>query len=256
MKSLSICITTFKERESLVCELIKNISAQVKDLNFDIIVAVNGNNNEKMDEGYRQRITAFCASIPRCYPIICPEFKSLAKLWNTLVIFSSTEYNLILNDDIDIQPGFFEGLYTSLNSTKYELFTINGGFSHFIISKRILHRLGYFDERFIAFGEEDGDIVHRHISMFKMGIPVLHINGIRNTLAYDKSSKNLEVHIDNKPRFNREFAGMKYKFDKSGIMGMSPVPVKQVIPDIIQYPYEMFVLANRHNISKFDKVIT
>ena len=249
----SICITTFREREELVKKLITNIRNFTK--NHDIIVLINSNNEEKMDETYRQNMLSFCASVNRCYPIVCPEFKSLSKLWNTGVIFSNTEYNLVLNDDTNIEnPESFEIISKAIIENCKELFTINGMFSHFVITKTLLHKLNYFDERLIAFGEEDGDLVHRYILNYNQNVPSLFIEKFNNTHAYDFSSKNLETHIDNKPRFNREFANLMYKEDPTGVCGMNPTPIKKVIDDIRQYPYEMFVNKNKHNIKTFKQI--
>jgi hypothetical protein len=198
----------------------------------------------------------FCATIKNCYPIVCPEFKSLAKLWNTLVIFSNTEYNLILNDDILCNnDNTLNMISKAINQTKYQFFTINGGFSHFVITKTMLHNLGYFDERLIAFGEEDGDIVHRYILKYGDVIAKLMISDFGNICAYNKSSTQIETHVDNKPRFNREFVMQKYVYDSNGVTGMSPTPQRQVLADNVQYPYEMFVRYNKHNIKAFDKII-
>ena len=254
MKKYSICITTFKERQDLCMQLINSITNFNSEI--DIIVAVNGNNEEVMDEDYRKNIISFCSTVPNCYPIVCPEFKSLAKLWNTLVIFSNTQHNLIVNDDIAIHDkASLEAIYNAINNTEHEFFTVNGSFSHFVITKNILHSLNYFDERLIAFGEEDGDMVHRYIRKYRCNVPTLMLPGIQNLNAHDKSSSNLEIHIDNKPKFNREYVMQKYAPDSDGICGMNPFPLKQVIEDALQYPYEMFVLNNRHNIKTFKNII-
>lgn len=254
LNKFSICITTFKERYKLCTELISSISKFNNTI--DINVAVNGNNEEQMDPTYRKNILSFCSAIPNCYPIVCPQFKSLSKLWNTLVIFSNTEYNLILNDDVSIVNS--DVLYTierAINETSHEFFTLNGSFSHFVITKNILHNLNYFDERLIAFGEEDGDMVHRYILFYKNQIPTLPTKNIININAHDQSSGNLETHIDNKPRFNREYVNYKYVSDPGGICGMNPFPLKKVVEDSMQYPYERFVTNNKHNIKKFNNII-
>jgi hypothetical protein len=253
MKKYTICITTFEAREKLATDFIKYISEHAPE--YNILVAVNGNNENKVNEEYRKKFLSFCSNIPNCFPIFCPEFKSLAKLWNTLVIFSDTEHNLICNDDISItNPITFKNIQNVLDNTSHEFFTINGSFSHFVITKSILHELNYFDERLIAFGEEDGDMVYQYISKYKKQIPVFKIDGFHNVHAYSQSDPNLEVHIDNKPKFNREFISLKYTHDKDGIYGMSPIPVKQIIGNIQQYPYEMFNIKNRHNIKKYTNI--
>jgi len=253
MKNVSIGITTFEEREELVYKLIDDIKNIAPDI--DIIITVNNKVLGNASEGYRQRMLAYCSSINNCYPIFCPEFKSLSKLWNTIVIFSKTEYNLILNDDVEINNQLcISRIEQAINETDHEVFTINGGWSHFVITKHLLHDIGYFDERLIAFGEEDGDFVHRYINKYGMVVPALLVDGIRNICAYDRSDANTENHIHNKPVINRKIAECMYREDSNGICGMSPVPVRKVMPDLQQYPYEIFFIKNKHNISKFTNI--
>jgi hypothetical protein len=252
--TFSICITTFRERQEIVKDLITSIRSFTEE--HDIILLINGNNEEKMDETYRKDILSFCASIKNCYPIVCPEFKSLSKLWNTGIIFSNTEYNLVLNDDTKIENSkSFDIILNAILNNKEQLFTINGTFSHFVITKTVLHNLNYFDERLIAFGEEDGDLVHSYILKYKKPVPSIYIEKFNNTHAYNLTSKNLEIHTDNKPRFNRDFTKIKYKEDPKGICGMNPTPIKRIISDKQQYPYEQFVKNNKHNIKQFQQIV-
>jgi len=255
MNNISICIVTFKERSHLIKSLINQIRSAVSN-QIDILLAINGNNEEIMPESYRQEMLDLSKQYENIYPIICPEFKSLSKLWNTLVIFSKTEYNFIICDDVAYDnPNTLELINQYINQTKSEFFTINNQYSHFVLTKTILHQLGYFDERLSGFGEEDGDMVHRHIETFGYRMPDFQIPGIYNRASYDLKNEKIETHVDNKPLFNREFAKLKYAYDPNGIRGMSPVPVKKVIDDYQQYPYEQFVKNNKHNISKYQKVI-
>jgi hypothetical protein len=256
MIDITIGIVTFKERESLVIEMLSNLKTLNNINNVDIILTVNGNNEEKMPDTYRQSMINLSKNHTNVYPIICPEFKSLAKLWNTIVIFSKTNYNIILTDDVFVGNVYsIDMIDDFIGSTGCEFFTINNQFSHFVVTKKILHTLGYFDERFIAFGEEDGDMVHRYIEMFNNPIENLHIPNFYNMARYDLTSNELETHIDNKPRFNREFSMLKYKENTDGIYGMSPVPIIKIMDDYQQYPYEEFVIENKHNIKKFKKVV-
>jgi hypothetical protein len=48
---------------------------------------------------------------------------------------------------------------------------------------------------------------------------------------------------------------LKYKENTDGIYGMSPVPIIKIMDDYQQYPYEEFVIENKHNIKKFKKVV-
>jgi len=98
--NISILIVTFKERAEYVKDLINKVRSSVGN-DIDILLAINGNNEELTDESYRKEMLELCLATPKCYPIICPEFKSLPKLWNTLVIYSRTEYNFIICDDVE-----------------------------------------------------------------------------------------------------------------------------------------------------------
>ena len=53
--NISIGIVTFRERKHLVEELIKQIRKYTPDT-VDILLAVNGNNEELMPESYRQEM--------------------------------------------------------------------------------------------------------------------------------------------------------------------------------------------------------
>lgn len=252
MNKLTVAITTFQKRLPLVKQLITNIR---KSCDNDIVLVVNADNEKNMDESYRQDLLLFCSNIPNCYPICCPEFKSLPKMWNTAVIFSKTEHILLLNDDVEYtNPNAISDIEGVINNHGINCFRINFSYSHFVISKTILHTIGYFDERLCAHGEEDGDFVLRYIEYYGKQVPDITISGIINTAAYDLVGGDFETHDGNKPKFNREFILTKWIDDPAGIKGMGVSPVKRAIDDYQQYPYEMFVRNNKHNISKFQTI--
>jgi len=253
--NISIGIVTFRQRAHLVKKLIDQVRSSVPD-SVDILLAINGNNEELMPEDYRQEMLDLCKQYINIYPIFCPELKGLSKLWNTLAIFSRTEYIFIICDDVVYNnPNTLEIVQNYIQQTGCTFFTINNQYSHFVFTKTQLHQLGYFDERFIGHGEEDGDIVHRYTEIYGNRMADIHIPGIYNLAAYDLRNDKIENHIDNKPRFNREFQMLKYKEAPNGIYGMSPVPLVKVMDDYQQYPHELFVLNNKHNLAKYSKVI-
>lgn len=249
-EKLSICIVTFKQRFDIFKSLVINLRKDNPETS--IIVAVNSNLNEEMDSNYRDEMLKFCLEIKKCYPIFCAEFKSLSKLWNTLIIFSNNNYNFILNDDIRYNhPNLISELEKHINHSNNQLFTLNGSWSHFIITKKIIHELNYFDERFIGVGEEDGDMVHRYIKKYNKSIDTFNVPNFGNTARYDLKDEKIECHIDNKPKFNREFLKIKYKYDENGICGMNPNPLKQVMEDLSQYPYEEFFIKNKEQLANY-----
>jgi len=253
MHKLTIAITTFEKRLPLVKNLITNIR---KSCSNDIVLVVNADNEKDMDESYRRDLLLFCSDTPNCYPIFCPEFKSLPKMWNTAVIFSKNEHVLLLNDDIDYtNSNAISKIEDIINNYNLSCFRINYSYSHFVISKTVLHTIGYFDERLCAHGEEDGDFVLRYIEYYKQQVPEVAVAGITNIAAYDLIGGEFETHDGNKPKFNREFILTKWIEDPAGIMGMGQNPVKRILDDYQQYPYEMFVRNNKHNIKKFQDII-
>lgn len=257
MSNITVSLVTFKERRPLINTLIPRLREFIPD-DIDIILAVNGNYDEPMPDDYRVNMLNLCKDYKNVYPLVCPDFMSLSKLWNTLVLFSKTEYNFIMTDDLVIKnPNVLTEVENYIQRTGEPFFTINNGFSHFVLTKTFLHQIGYFDERLLAYGEEDGDLVHRYIKMFGRNVPTLAITNFYNGAAYNLRMKNAEMHVDNKPTINREIAKIKYKDDPSGICGMNPTPISQtgILEDYQQYPYENFVRNNRHNIKQFQSVV-
>jgi hypothetical protein len=257
ISDLSICLVTFRQRRELVKSLIETIR-RYSPYEIDIILAVNGNINEQMSDDYRLEMLDLSKQYKNIYPIVCSDFMSLSKLWNTLIIFSKTEYNFVMTDDLYLNnPNIFNEVLNIINETGEGFFTINNGFSHFVTSKDFMNEIGYFDERLLAYGEEDGDLVHRYIKMYNKNVPNFLIRGLRNLAAYDLRMDNTEYHIDNKPTVNREISKLKYKDNPNGITGMNPTPISQtgLFEDYQQYPYESFVKKNKFNIKKFQKII-
>ena len=122
----SVCITTFSLRFHFVETLISQIREYT---NSDILLAINGNYLLDFDEEYRQKILSLCQKYERIFPIFFPEQRGLSKLWNTLVVHSKTDWNLILNDDVEITLGeVFEPVLSNLGDDP-KIFRINGSYT-------------------------------------------------------------------------------------------------------------------------------
>lgn len=261
----SIGITTFRRRIDLVKTLIKSIRNYNESV--PILVAINADLGEPLDEEFRKDILNFCSHHDFLYPLVFASFTGLSKMWNSLIIHSPKDFILILNDDLKIEKSNFlnkieEQIVTKKTNdieTKRDLLLINGSWSHFLVSKKIIDDLGYFDERLIAFGEEDGDMVWRFINKYGHWPESLRVHGIRNEgEGYRIPAKNFEVfdagHVF-RPKFNREFASCKYEPSEHGIKGMFPQKMRQKIMDVQQYPYERFKEENYKNLFSFSQII-
>ena len=248
----SVGITTFKRRLDMVSSLIETIRKYREDT--EILLTVNADYEEHFDQKYREAILELAANYNDVYPIVYPTFTGLAKMWNNMIINASSEYILLLNDDIDISGDIFVPIELAIGDmdnsesggVSNKILKINDSFSHFIISKELADDMGYFDERLLAFGEEDGDFVWRYIRKYGKDIASIDIDGISNMAeGYFITQPNMEMEdvrgMRFVPSFNRRFIQtIKYRRSITGIKGMFDHRMNQVIPDEKQYPYERF----------------
>ncbi|QKM63982.1 hypothetical protein DCO17_01295 [Polynucleobacter tropicus] len=245
----SIVITTFDKRfESDLVPLIKSIKEFRPSM--EIILTVNGPARDDFDQNYRAKLFEFLAQYDCVYPMVFPKFQSLAKLWNRGILAATNNSVLVLNDDLKIQTAdgksFFDELETLLSDAP-ETFTINGSFSHFIVSKRELLEVGFFDERLLGLGEEDGDFYWRYHEKYHREIPTFELGMIDN-IHSDVTDGGYIKGIRTASKFNREFMKkQKYKdILFGGYKGMFDKRVKKMMEDKEQYPYESFYLENKH----------
>jgi glycosyltransferase involved in cell wall biosynthesis len=247
MENFTIVITTFAKRYNYVVNLIPQIRNYTDN---KIILVVNGEKDGNFDEEYRKNILTLCSNYYNVFPTMFIETRGLCKMWNTGLIMSDTDNVLILNDDIEIHSGdIIRDVTSHIKSSEYKGITrINNSFSHFIANKIVLDSLGYFDERLLGFGEEDGDISYRFI---KSGIVIntIYINGVMNIISNIRH-EHIKPGIGKYSSFNRQFIyGQKYSPNmNSHYKGMFDTPMDQIMEDVNQYPYEKFFRENKNNL--------
>jgi hypothetical protein len=97
------------------------------------------------------------AEIPSLYrSVYIPDKSSLTELWNLSIIFAPTDWVLICNDDVTFNRGWLEYLEEQIVTDKYDmihLFHYGGMCLH----KRLILKMGWFDENFRGGGFEDID---------------------------------------------------------------------------------------------------
>jgi len=169
-------------------------------------------------------------------------------MWNTLLVHSSKNDMLILNDDISITSNnIFEVTSAHVEAQEYfGLTKINDTFSVFIANRNFIDSLGYFDERLIGFGEEDGDIMHRLKSDKGKDIYRLNVSGVENIVS-DIRHQYVKPGIGKYSLFNRNYM-FKQKYKCDGDIYFFPEGIKciKVMEDIQLYPYERFFHTNKH----------
>jgi hypothetical protein len=245
--TFSIGITTFSKRLHMVSKLISQIRETDE---HKIILCVNGEKDGNFDEEYRKSILNLCIKYDNIYPVFFIEMRGLSKMWNTILNTSTDNNVLMLNDDLEIcNDELFLHINSYINSINFSSLTkINNSFSHFLVKKDIINQVGYFDERLLGFGEEDGDITFR---FQKNKIPIHNINlsGFVNIVS-EIRHEHVKNGIGKYSKINRDYIyGEKYHADyTSEIKGMFDTPMKQVLEDVNCYPLEKYFLNKKQEV--------
>jgi hypothetical protein len=216
----SIGIVTYLGRfETYFKPLIKKLHSLFPD--FDIIVFINGHYDTVRQIKYLQDITWFLRNYPNIRYITNLEHQALARGLNWLILMSKSGKVLILNDDVSFKLEFRHNLM-NLRGVP-EIFTLNGSWSHFVVSKEIIRQVGWFEERLLGIGFEDADYICR-LSMEGIPLGDIAIQGLLNFVAPqpDAGWHNLsEVMLGKYARLNQEVFLQKWWHSAHG-----PVPGK------------------------------
>ena len=243
----TIGITTFSKRFNYVETLIDQIRSFV---DYPIILVINGEKDGSTDDNYLKNILNLCQKYPQIYPTIFLETRGLSKMWNTIVVQSFYDNIMILNDDIEIKSNHvFDAAEQIFNNPNFQgICKINSSFSHFLVDKKVIESLNYFDERLLGFGEEDGDITYQMLKLNKT-IDNVYCNGVINIIS-DVRHDHITSGIGKYSKFNRDFIyGQKYLTDySSNLRGMFDTPMKEQLLNNDQYPCEIFFRNNKSKI--------
>ncbi len=245
---LTVGITTFKHRfEKYFKPLMDNIKLFCPDV--EVIVAINGEHKETFDENYRKEMLTYLSQKKNTFPLVYPEFRSLSKLWNNILVHSSNEHVLVLNDDISIEDSsFFDILMQNL---KPNSFKINGSWSHIMLNRNQIERMGWFDERLLGIGEEDGDMEWRLFSCNE-NFENIHINGIHSNNIDPHKPTNIKSQESKKYSvFNQNFFYLEKMLvdEQNGKRcGICPALLVQKDPCVNQYPYESFYWKRKNEL--------
>ncbi|MBW2000424.1 MAG: glycosyltransferase family 2 protein [Deltaproteobacteria bacterium] len=249
---VTIGITTFEHRfEKYFVPLLSRIREY--DQETEVIVAVNGEHEKEFSEDYRAGILRFISGQRKVFPLMFPRFRGLSKLWNSIIVHATSNHILMLNDDIMITDRKFLGVIRRcIARNEGRSFTINESWSHYLISREEIDRLGYFDERLLGIGEEDGDITWRYMNAFERPIANFRIKGLKNfaeETVHNYRPSNIQCHSGTKySLFNKKFIAKKYRPDTAGIRGMFEHPMSLVDPGPDQYPNEKFYRTNKEKL--------
>jgi hypothetical protein len=141
-----------------------------------ILVVANGHHERARQEAYLDDLRKLVARSPGVTLIAYSEPVGLARMWNDALRASTSGRLLMLNDDLYLMANFRIQLEAS-GLLKEKIATINGTWSHFLITQDILDAIGWFDEDFVEIGYEDADY---EVRLACRGIPVarFQMNGL------------------------------------------------------------------------------
>lgn len=146
----------------------------------EIVTVLNGHPNQTLQLKYLDEASKFLSRFENIRYIAHTDHQSLSRCWNQIVILANTEDILILNDDTNVSELFRSELEPHVGENL--LTTINQSWSHFILRKEIVRQVGWFDERYLGVGYEDGDYAYR-MTMSGIKLSDLHCDGVRNFVA-------------------------------------------------------------------------
>jgi hypothetical protein len=236
----SIGVVTYLGRfESYFKPLMRKLHLLFPD--YEINVWLNGHYDKKKQIQYLREVTTFLNKYHNIRYVTNFEHKPLANGYNWLILISKCNHVLILNDDIKLYSNFRHNL-ERLQSPP-GIFTLNGTWSHFVISKNVVKKVGWFDERLLGIGYEDTDYA---IRLAFIGIPLgdIKIHGLHNYMAPpdDASWANISGRTLGKySQINREFFEKKWGIVTSDqVSGNDFIKIKAVGNEWVIRPNQDF----------------
>ncbi|MGB8815773.1 MAG: glycosyltransferase family A protein [Minisyncoccia bacterium] len=190
----SIGVVTYHARfEKYFIPLIKKLTAIFPDK--EIICVINGHPDRTLQINYLNNITAFLSKFSNVRYLTYDTNQSLSKCWNQIIILSQTEKVIIINDDTQVTDLFRQEFETKVLDIPFSI--MNASWSHFLTSKEIVKKVGWFDERLLGVGYEDADYGLR---MAMLGIPMTNTIclGLNNYVAGQENPgwKNISQKIN------------------------------------------------------------
>lgn len=176
IKGLTLGMVTYVARFDIFKKVITRL--QYNFPKNEIIIIANGYYDESKQKKYLIEIEKYLIKFSKIKLIKFEKPQSLSKLWNQIILCSKTEKILIFNDDLDFARNFYKYILKS-SILQEKLAIINGIWSHFLISKDIIKKVGWFDERLYGVGGEDWDYEAR-LAFSNIILPSFSLKGIRN----------------------------------------------------------------------------
>ncbi len=209
-KMYSIGLMTYEYRfDSHFIPLLDQLNEQRP--NVEKIVFINGQHKQPFNQNFRRNALSKIANYNNTFVHISPVFRSFSHMVNTNINLSSYESILLLSDDVEVGSNFLDEYEGGL-SQREGSFTINESFAHFCINIKDILNIGYFDERLLGMGHEDGEWDFRYAKNYKISKPLgfacpnISITSIsHNDAKNNNESKNQRIENGKYSTYNRQF---------------------------------------------------
>lgn len=213
MNNYSIGVVTYHARfEKYFIPLIEKLADVFPDK--EILCILNGHPDQELQKRYLNKATDFLNKFKNVRYKTYDYHQSLSKCWNQVIIMSRTEKVLLMNDDTQVADLFRDELEKKIINKDINFSTINSSWSHFLISKSTIKKVGWFDERLPGIGHEDADYSFR---MVMNNLPVTNTEclGVKNYVAEQEnvSWKNISENGKTSGRYseaNEQFFRTKW----------------------------------------------
>lgn len=217
----------------------------------EIFVVINGDQGGRFDAALRGQFLSQLATLDNVNPVCLGTGRGMAEMWNIGARTANAKKIILLNEDLIVSIKTAEDCIRALESALDEngLVILNESFGHFGVTKAALMRCNWFDERFLGFGEEDGDFIWRYEKEFGIKPGNLYHSGLNNAASKTGYENIVDSGRSKYSQFNYAFLREKYEFVEGPPEGTFSRSAKLIFEQPQIYSSEMF----REN---FEKLMT
>lgn len=231
----AIVITTFEDRQEDAClPLLSGL--RTAGIPLPIVVVVNGVYGRRYDPKKRSRFAQAALELGDVSFVMSRSMIPLSRCWNLGIQLADADVCVVLNDDVAVSRTKLQDDIGNLvlESQKSGLALGNGSFSHFAIAKACINEIGWFDERFLGVGEEDGDFAWRFESAYHCPPSYVQLLSMGN--LDDPGHGGYATGTGKYALACQVYRDIKYEFGRGSVRGMYGEVAERRISESDPYP--------------------
>ncbi len=233
----SVLITTFEKRFfTNALPLVRELRRQIPDI--PILVFINGNLHGDHDRYLRSEFLKALSNISNIDVVCNGRMTGISRNWNLGIQLASTEQVLCLSDDIQVGFDFYKDVDLIFKRNESEGLSIVESFACFFIHRKLIDQIGWFDERYLGFGAEDGDYLWRFEEHF--GIPPYRYKLDSFSHQWQEERGDEVAGAGKYSLANFTYNDLKYVRDENGLKGPYSEEKKSLFSNEGIHPMEDF----------------